>query len=259
MLLIPLLASASGCVTALVITAAAETETKAYIPQRSEDAWLDNNGYLTVCLFGQLPEGWTDGFSVSAPVADMTASNGDDGMGAYRVPPKAIRTPCLQQPEGARAIPVEFVAWAGESREAGEQGWQRYPDREWSQDEPVAESEEPYGEPEPEVDPEEDPEREAGTEDDWEEAPDFVTMPGYMDQDSPGAKIYLFENEDNALGATVIYRHETPPPEGTRYVRLDLPITESQPNLALILLVPVTLALDVLVLYLCVELPGSCS
>jgi len=49
---------------------------------------------------------------------------------------------------------------------------------------------------------------------------------------------------------------------GVRYTRLDFPTTESRPKEALFLLLPVTIAVDIVLIvgyvYLCAQAPGAC-
>lgn len=237
----------SGCTTMLLIGEASETVTEKYFVDGVDGAWLGENGDLTVCLFGQAPRRQSADFSVSVPAGDLTAPGDTGPIAVHRVPPDHIAASCSPPPEGARVIPVEYVGAAAGPDPQQEQYWEPAPDREREPDQNAAPDQHP----------------EQPTDEQWEPEPDgdrnFVTMPEYMDRDGAGAKIFLFEDAENDLGATVLHRHETPTPDGTRFTRLDLPVRETNPNAALLLLIPVTLAVDVLLIYLCIENPAGCS
>jgi hypothetical protein len=234
-----------------------QTVTEKYVVDGADGAWLGGNGDLTVCLFGQAPRRPSADFSVWIPAGDLAAPGDAGPLVAYRVPANRITTLCGQPPEGARAIPVEFVAAAGDPGPKRDQDWEQAPEQDWEQVPEQDREQNPEQEQDPEHDLEQDPEQ------DWEPGPepdqDLVTMSEYMDRDAPGAKIYLFEEAETDFGATVIYRHETPLPGGMRFTRLVFPVKETQPDAALIFLVPVTLAVDVFVFYLCVQNPTACS
>jgi hypothetical protein len=253
----PLLAvfALSGCTTILLIGEASETVTEEYFVDGADGAWFGKNGDLTVCLFGQAPRRPSADFAVSVPAGGLAAPGNAGPIAVHRVPPDHIATPCGPPPEGARAIPVEYVGAAAGPGPQREQYWEPAQGQEREPDLKAAPDQDP------EQPTEQDPEQPAGEQ--GEPGPDgdrdFVTMPEYMDRDGAGAKIFLFEDAENDLGATVIHRHEAPTPDGARFTRLDLPVRETNPNAALLLLIPVTLAVDVLLIYLCIENPAGCS
>lgn len=250
----------SGCSTVLLIDAATETVTEKYVVDGADGAWLGENGDLTVCLYGQAPRRPSADFAVFIAAGDFAVSDTVRPLAAYRIPPDRIAARCDQPPEGAREIPVEFVGAVGDSGPQEEQYWQPAPDQEQVSEGDLQSGPEGDREPGPEEDQEPTPEG------DQEPGPGgdqgLVTTTQYMDRDDSGAKIYLFDEPGSDFGATVIYRHETPLPRGARFTRLDLPMTESRPNEALFLLVPVTVAVDIVLIvgyvYLCSQAPGSC-
>lgn len=218
----------------------------------ADGAWLGGNGNLTICLYGRAPRRSSADFVVWIPVGDFTASGDASPLAAYRVPPSRIATRCDQPPPGARQVPTEFVGATGDPGPQQEQYRQPAPDQEQASG-----GDQERG---PEAD------QGPGLEGHQEPGPggeeEFVIPTQYMDRDAAGAKIYLFEEPGSDFGATVIYRHETPLTSGVRYTRLDLPATESRPNEALFLLVPMTVAVDIVLIvgyvYLCSQAPGAC-
>lgn len=83
-------------------------------------------------------------------------------------------------------------------------------------------------------------------------------MPGYLDMDTPGTKVYIFDEVDDGVGVTVLFRDETSLPGGARFTRIDLPMKETYPNAAMGFLVPVALAADVFLIYLCLKYATDC-
>jgi len=241
-----------------VIGEASETVTEGYVIHDARGAWLAENGDLAVCLLGLAPDRSDAEFSIMVPARDLVAPGDGDSISGYLVPPDSIASPCSPPPQGARAIPSEFVGAAGNSGTDEElyQGHDREQDSDGDQ-EPAPEGDQ---EPAPEDDQEPAPEDDQALDPDGNQG--LVTAAQYMQRDAADPKIYLFEEPGSDFGATVIYRHAAPLLGGVRYTRLDMPTTESRPKEALFLLLPVTVAVDIVLIagyiYLCAQAPGAC-
>ena len=256
--------AASGCTTVLLIDEATETVTEEYVVDGADGAWLGGNGDLTVCLYGQAPYRSSAYFAVAIPAGELAAAGGDAPLAAYRIPPDRIAARCDPPPEDTREIPSEFVGAYGGPNPRQEWYWQPAPDEEPVSDGyQVSDGEQlPDGDGEQALEEDQEPPPEADQDLDGGETQGFITATQYMERDAAGPKIYLFEEPGSDFGATVIYRHEAPLPSGVRYTRLDFPVTESRPKEALFLLLPVTVAVDVVLIagyiYLCAQAPGAC-
>ena len=71
------------------------------------------------------------------------------------------------------------------------------------------------------------------------------TIPESSFRDRAGPVLYSLEHPEGIAPATLIYRHETPLPGGSRLVRIDLPEETLYPNKYVIVLLPLALATDV--------------
>lgn len=237
-----------------VIGEASESVTEGHVIHDAQGAWLAENGDLAVCLRGLAPDRSDAELSIMVPARDMVAPGDGDSISGYLVPPDSIVSPCGPPPQGARPIPIEFVAAVDDS----------LPDEELYQEQDSDGDYEPA--PEGDQEPALEDDHEPAPEDDQALDPDgnqgLVTPAQYMQRDAADPKIFLFEEPGSDFGATVIYRHEAPLRGGVRNTRLDLPTTESRPKEALLLLLPVTVAVDIVLIvgyvYLCAQAPGAC-
>lgn len=240
------LAGASGCATMAVMGKANEITTEGYVVNSVQAAWLAENGDLTVCLLGLAPDRSGADFSISIKAGDMATPAEAGSIGAYRVPPDHILTPCRPPADGARPIPVEIVSASRYPGPVSESDWER--DQGQSQYQGPGRYQEQGQGSDSSRDQESDEERK----------PDVVSMPGYLDMDAAGTKIYIFDEVEDGVGVTVLFRDETSVPGGARFTRIDIPMKETYPNAALGLLVPFAMALDGFLIYLCLTNATDC-
>lgn len=233
-----------------VMGKANETTTEGYVVNGVQAAWLAENGDLTVCLLGLAPDRSDADFSISITAGDMATPAEAGSIGAYRVPPDHILTPCRPSADGARPIPVEVVSASRYPGPARETGWERDQDRGQYREQDQG--------PDQVQDPDQGLDASHGQGNDGDQNPDVVTMPGYLDMDTPGTKLYIFDEVEDGFGATVLFRDETSLPGGARFTRIDIPVKETYPNAALGLLVPFALALDGFLIYLCLTNATDC-
>lgn len=223
-LLLPLLASTTGCVTVFMLQTADETEVEGYVVERVDEAWLGVNGDLRVCLSGRAPSGQQDRFVISVPAGNVAASGreattalgGSRIVAGYAVPEGGMEDQCGPFPDGSRKILVERI----------------------SSDRTVQPFSDKLGRT---------PTLRIG----W--------LPEPIKPNLPGPAIYQLDQEKDGIGSIVLYQRESPEPGTARFIRLDLQAEVMWPNGALLLLLPVTLVVDAAIIYVCVGyISGGC-
>jgi len=176
-----------------VIGEASESVTEGYVVHDAQGAWLAENGDLAVCLLGLAPDRSDAQFSIMVPARDMVGPGDGDSISGYLVPPGSIVSPCGPPPQGARAIPIEFVAAVGPDPQQ-ERYWQPAPDLDQALDADLGQAPAGDQEPAPEAYQELDPDGNQG----------LVTAAQYM-QGMPPTQKYTYSRSPGPISALPLF------------------------------------------------------
>ena len=221
--------AAGGCATKALVENAGEEEFSDNVAAYATNAWRGGDGDLVVCVTG-----WTA----------ERRREGEPEPFSFRVtlgpPDTAAPDPGLDEP--AAKDPWELVHYPV-AQESIEDSCPDRPDNAL------------------EVPVERIATGQAGEWADAQQPP--MGLPAPVDPDRAGPVLYSFDHPGETGLAILVYRRETPLPEGPRLVRIGLPTETLYPNRMTILALPLALAVDVVGIVLigafCLLAGGNCG